>query len=73
MVSTNQFLVIDQEAILNPFLLGDVNLDGVVNLLDVAPFVDLLSTGVFMDEADIDGNGVVNLLDVDPFIDLIGG
>ena len=44
MVSTNQFLVIDQEAILNRFLLGDVNQDGVVNLLDVAPFVDLLST-----------------------------
>ena len=71
MVSTNQFLVIDQEAILNRFLLGDANLDGVVNFLDISPFIQLLSTGVFMDEADIDGNGVVNFLDISPFIVLL--
>ena len=54
-------------------LIGDVNLDGVINLLDVEPFIDAISNGVYQIEADIDGNGEVNLLDVDPFIDLISG
>ena len=52
-------------------ILGDVNCDGELNLLDVAPFVALLQNGGFSKKADIDGNGVVNLLDVDPFIDLL--
>ena len=54
-------------------LIGDVNMDGMVNLLDVAPFVDLISTGTFQAEADINGDGVVNLLDVGPFVDLLAG
>ena len=54
-------------------LLGDVNRDGLVNLLDVEPFIALLSAGAFQSEADIDGNGVVNLLDVEPFVDLLSG
>ena len=52
---------------------GDLNMDGVVNLLDVAGFVDAISNGQFVCEADINGDGVVNLLDVNAFIDLIGG
>ena len=54
-------------------VLGDVNCDGVVNLLDVGPFVDLLGTGGFSTKADINGDGSVNLLDVGPFVDLLGG
>ena len=55
------------------FLLGDVNLDGAVDLLDVAPFVDLLANGGFLPEADINQDGVVDLLDVAPFVDLLAG
>ncbi len=33
-------------------LLGDVNLDGMVNLLDVDPFINLLTNGTFQAEAD---------------------
>lgn len=54
-------------------LLGDVNLDGAVNLLDVDPFIDRLSTGTFQAEADINQDGQVNLLDVGPFIELLAG
>ena len=57
----------------NCTLLGDINLDGSVNLLDVGPFVELVSKGIFQAEGDINGDGVVNLLDVGPFIDLLGG
>ena len=47
---------------------GDVNRDGIVNLLDVAPFIDLLSTGNYLYEADMNDDGQVNLLDVSLFV-----
>ena len=53
-------------------LLGDVNLDGAVDLLDVTPFIELVANGVFQPEADINQDGAVNLLDVAAFIDLLG-
>ena len=54
-------------------LLGDVNMDGVVDLLDIAPFVDAIINGIFIPEADVNGDGVVDLLDINPFVDLILG
>ncbi len=54
-------------------LLGDVNMDGVVNLLDVAPFIELIANGGFLPEADMNQDGVVNLLDVQLFIAAIAG
>ena len=58
-------------AAFRPELLGDVNGDGLVNLLDVSPFVAAIVNGSFIAEADINGDGVVNLLDVAPFVDLL--
>ena len=54
-------------------LLGDINQDGSVNLLDVHPFVELLSTAGFQPEADLNRDSVVNLLDVAPFVRLLAG
>ena len=54
-------------------ILGDVNCDGAVNLLDVAPFVDTLSSGGFSNKADINQDGSVDLLDVTPFVVLLSG
>lgn len=54
-------------------LLGDVNGDGVVDLLDVAPFVEAVASGTYIAQADINGDGMVNLLDVQPFVDLLIG
>ena len=54
-------------------LLGDVNLDSVVNLLDVDPFIDRIATGTFQAEADCNQDGAVNLLDVDAFISILAG
>lgn len=52
-------------------LKGDVNGDGNINLLDVAPFVALVSDGIFQPEADVNCDGAVNLLDVSPFVALL--
>ena len=54
-------------------LKGDVNGDGEINLLDVGPFVDALSSGTYIPEADTNCDGELNLLDVGPFIDLLSG
>ena len=56
-----------------PILLGDMNCDGQVDLLDVAPFVKFLSSGVYAPQADINQDGAVNLLDIDPFVTFLGG
>ena len=55
------------------FQKGDVNRDGNINLLDVGPFVALLSNGNYQVEADANCDGVLNLLDVGPFVDLLTG
>ena len=56
------------------FLLGDVNLDGNVNLGDIQPFIDLLfssDSDAYQLEADINEDGVLNLGDIRPFIDIL--
>jgi hypothetical protein len=54
-------------------LLGDVNLDGEVNGLDVDPFVEVLLSGPYQPEADMNEDQVVNGLDVDPFVAAVVG
>ena len=54
-------------------LIGDINGDGEVDLLDIAPFVALVVSGEFQFEADVNGDGNVDLLDVQPFVDLLTG
>lgn len=56
-----------------PTLVGDVNLDGVVDFSDISPFVLSLQSGVFQAEADIDLNGVVDFFDIGPFIQVLTG
>ncbi len=54
-------------------LLGDVDLNGEVNFLDIGPFIDVLSNNGFQAEADCDESGEVNFLDIGPFIDILAG
>jgi len=49
-------------------LVGDVNLDKVVNFSNISPFISVLSSNAFQAEADIDQNGEVNFLDITPLI-----
>ena len=55
------------------FELGDVNNDGMVDLLDVAPFVNALTNGDFICEADVNEDSAVDLLDVAPFVAILTG
>lgn len=54
-------------------ILGDVDLSGTVNFLDIAQFITILASDGFQCEADIDQNGVVDFLDIQPFITILSG
>lgn len=72
-VASNSSLsfVVDSSA--GPCLLGDVNLDGAVNFLDIAPFIGLLTNATFQCEGDTNEDSVVSFLDIAPFIDILAG
>ena len=52
-------------------LLGDINLDGVVNFLDIPFFIQFFSTRNFQPEGDINGDGVIDFLDIPLFIEIL--
>ena len=55
-------------------LLGDCNLDGNVNFLDITPFISFLSGGVeYLEEADVNQSGDINFLDIGPFVNVLQG
>ena len=53
------------------FGLGDCNQDGFVNFLDIAPFIAILTTGPYLQQADCNQDGFVSFLDIAPFIAIL--
>ena len=54
-------------------LLGDCNQDGVLDFLDIAPLIEILTNGPYLEEADCNQNGIVSFLDIAPFIGFLTG
>ena len=54
-------------------VVGDVNSDGVLDLLDILPFVELILSDQYQLEADINLDQEVDLTDVNPFVELLIG
>ena len=55
-------------------LLGDVNNDGLINILDVVSTVNIiLGMAEFVDAADYNGDGVINVLDIVSIVNIILG
>jgi len=52
-------------------LLGDVNLDGVVDFSDIPAFIAILTAGGFQTEADTNRDGDIDFADIPPFIDIL--
>ena len=69
--SLTNFFTNTVSVLLNQTVLGDVNCDGVVSLLDIEPLVDLLTANQFLAAADINQDGDVNILDVPLFVQLL--
>ena len=57
----------------SPVLLGDCNRNGVVDFTDITPMIELLSSGVFLEEGDCNVDGQMNFLDITPFIAILAG
>ena len=54
--------------------LGDVNRDGVVNFLDITPFIESLpTTAPFIAEADCNQDGIVDFFDISAFVVILAG
>ena len=56
-----------------PFVLGDCNQDGVTDFLDINPFISLLSSNTYLEQADCNQDGVLNFLDIALFIAILSG
>ena len=52
-------------------LLGDCNLDGVVDFFDITTFISILSSDNFFEEADCNQDGMVNFFDISFFITIL--
>ena len=52
-------------------ILGDTNLNGVVDFSDIPSFIDVLISGTFLEEADTNLDGEVTFADIPPFIDIL--
>jgi hypothetical protein len=61
------------QAVEQNFILGDVNDDGLVNFLDISPFIEFLSSGIYSEAADTNEDGAINFSDIQPFILLLTG
>ena len=45
-------------------LLGDINNDGVVNVIDIVMVVNYILDGLYNTEGDVNEDGVLNILDI---------
>ena len=52
-------------------LVGDVNLDGEINIADINAVIDMILSGNTAITADVNGDGEINIADVNALIDLI--
>ena len=56
--------VLDELTGENQGILGDINGDGIPNILDLVSLVNLILSGEYMDTGDLNEDGTLNILDV---------
>ena len=57
----------------NAPLVGDVDLNGTINFMDIPAFIAVLQSGTYQLEADVNGDNSVTFTDIAPFIELLQG
>jgi len=70
-VSADSTLTVTLASAAPEFLLGDCNLNGVVDFEDIGPFIEILMNDIFLDQADCDRDGEVTFLDIAPFVEIL--
>jgi hypothetical protein len=52
-------------------IIGDVNNDGIINVLDIVQTVSLILTGEYEENSDLNEDGIVNILDIVQLVNII--
>ena len=52
-------------------IVGDINLDGIVNVLDVVQVVNLVLVNEYEEKSELNGDGIVNVLDIVQLVNII--
>ena len=55
----------------NPAIVGDVNDDGNVNVMDITALIDEIMSDGTSEAADVNGDGNINVMDITALIDII--
>ena len=55
----------------NFMLIGDINNDGIINILDIIQMVNLILVNQYSNSADINDDGIVNILDIVQIVTII--
>jgi hypothetical protein len=54
-------------------LQGDVNGDGVINILDIVQLANMILSDDYQESADLNGDGNLNILDIVQLVNIILG
>ena len=73
MIAGSGATYVDDVALYYIDTLGDVNLDGEVNIGDLNAVIDMILSGLADAKGDVNGDGEVNIADVNAIIALISG
>ena len=52
-------------------IVGDINFDGILNILDIISLINLVLSDNYEDNADINSDGILNILDIVSLVSLI--
>ena len=55
----------------NFIIIGDINSDGIINILDIVQIVNLVLTSEYNETADLNSDGVVDVLDIVQIVNII--
>ena len=53
------------------YLLGDVNLDGIINILDIIATVNFILNNEYNVSADLNDDSIINVLDIIELVNII--
>ena len=52
-------------------IIGDINSDGIINILDVVQVVNLILINEYDDSGDLNEDGIINILDIVQLVNII--
>ena len=55
------------------YIMGDINLDGQINILDIVQLANMIIGDDFQESADLNADGVLNILDIVQLVNIILG